>query len=210
VQRGVAFRGPWNNEKLENIIKGNRYYLEDKPQWLDEPGEFWVERVGERGRIYLRLPGDVDPNTVTVEAGRHVNFLDATQLNHVHISGLVFRFSNVHWDFNDPGWAHPDIKGAVVRLNGTGDDIRVHNCTFEHVNTRSFSAAMAQARRCAHQRHVGAIYRSWRVLCRIRPPTGLAKPGSLHKNLEMLRNNLYHVGWRIVSGEHVMRQLHLS
>lgn len=39
-QHAVAFRGPWTWEKLEKIIRGNRYYLEDKPQWLDEPGEF--------------------------------------------------------------------------------------------------------------------------------------------------------------------------
>src|SRR4028118_2088584 len=63
-QRAVAFRGPWTFGKLENIIKGNRYYLEDKPQWLDEPGEFWVEKVGTRGRIYVRLPNDADPNSV--------------------------------------------------------------------------------------------------------------------------------------------------
>jgi hypothetical protein len=203
-QKAVAFRGPWNFDKLENIIKGNRYYLEDRPQWLDEPGEFWVDNQNGRGRIYLRLPNDVDPNSVTLEAGRHVNFLDATQLNHVHISGLTFRFSNVHWDYNDPSWSHPDIQGAVLRLKGTGDNIRVQNCTFEHVNIPvRFSAAngasLGDVRindNVVRYTDHGAFY------VESGPPTGLAQPGSLHKNLEMLRNNLYHVGWRIVSGEH--------
>ncbi|HEX8835205.1 MAG TPA: hypothetical protein VF719_13440, partial [Abditibacteriaceae bacterium] len=204
VQKGVAFRGPWNFDKLENIIKGNRYYLEDKPQWLDEPGEFWVEKVGERGRIYLRLPGDVDPNTVTVEAGRHVNFLDATQLNHVDISGLTFRFSNVHWDFNDPQWSHPDIKGAVIRVLGSGDDIRIRNCRFEHVNIPLRFEALNGGNigdvsvndNLVHFTDHGAFYIDSGA------PTGPATVRASRKNVEMLRNNLHHIGWRIVSGEH--------
>jgi hypothetical protein len=171
---------------------------------LDEPGEFWVDNQNGRGRIYLRLPNDVDPNSVTIEAGRHVTFLDATQLDHVYISGLTFRFSNVHWDYNIPQWAHPDVKGAVLRLNGTGDDIRVQNCTFEHVNIpirfgAADGASLGDVRvndNVVRYTDHGAFY------IESGPPSGLAKPGSLHKNLEMLRNNLYHVGWRIVSGEH--------
>jgi hypothetical protein len=203
-QRGVAFRGPWTFDQLESIIKGNRYYLEDKPQWLDEPGEFWVERVGDRGRIYVRLPNDADPNSVTVEAGRHVNLLDTKQLNYVHISGLTWRFTNIHWDFNDPQWSHPDIQGAVLRLNGAGNDIQVRNNRFEHVNIPiRFNArdggVLGDVRvndNVVRYTDHGAFY--------IEPgaPTGVANPKATHRNVEMLRNNLFHIGWRIVSGEH--------
>jgi hypothetical protein len=204
VQKGVAFRGPWTFDKLENIIKGNRYYLEDKPQWLDEPGEFWVENVGGRGRIYLRLPGDADPNKTAVEVGRHINLLDAKQLNHVHISGLTFRFTNTHWDYNDPQWAHPDIQAAVLRVNGAGNDVEVRNNRFEHVNIPlRFNArdggVMGDIRvndNVVKWTDHGAFYID------SGNPTGVAKPGSTHKNVEMLRNNLHHIGWRIVSGEH--------
>jgi hypothetical protein len=203
AQRAVAFRGPWNFDKLENIIKGNRYYLEDKPQWLDEPGEYWVEKVGERGRVYLRLPGDVDPNTVTVEAGRHINLLDATQLNHVHISGLTFRFTNTHWDFNDPSWSHPDIQGAVLRITGTGDDVQVRNNRFEHVNIPvRFNARGGVLGDIRVNDNVVRFTDHGAFYVDSSAPTGTAKPGSTHKNVEMLRNNLFHIGWRIVSGEH--------
>ena len=51
-------------------MRNMRYYLEDKPQYLDDPdGEFWFEKKGEGGRLYLRLPGDADPNVARVEAG---------------------------------------------------------------------------------------------------------------------------------------------
>jgi hypothetical protein len=204
TQKAVAFRGPWTFDNLESIIRNNRYYLEDKPQWLDEPGEFWVEKVGNRGRIYVRLPNDADPNSVTVEAGRHINTLDATQLNHVHISGLTFRFTNIHWDFNDPQWSHPDIQSAVLRLRGRANDVQVRNNRFEHVNIPiRFGAGEGidhgdvrvndnVVRFTDH----GAFY------IESSQPTGPAKPGSQHENVEMLRNNLYHIGWRIVSGEH--------
>ena len=45
-------------------------YLEDKPQYLDSPGEFWFDKKGEGGRLYLRLPGDQDPNTAHVEVAQ--------------------------------------------------------------------------------------------------------------------------------------------
>jgi hypothetical protein len=206
-QRGVAFRGPWTYDKLENIIRGNRYYLENKPQWLDEPGEFWVERVGDRGRVFVRLPDDADPNSVTVEAGRHVNMLDAAQLNHVHISGLTFRFSNVHWDFDLPGWAHPDIKGAVLRINGSGDDIRVNNCRFEHVNIPiRFNAAnggsigtVSVTDNVIRFTDHGAVYIQAGAPSNAATTVAATAP---QKHVELLRNNMYHIGWRIVSGEH--------
>jgi hypothetical protein len=198
------FRGPWTFDKLENIIKGNRYYLEDKPQWLDEPGEFWVEKVGDRGRIYLRLPGDVDPNTVTVEAGRHVNLLDATQLNHVHISGLTFVSPTPTGISMTLSGRIPDIQGAVLRINGAGNDVQVRNNRFEHVNipVRFYARDGGVLGDIRVNDNVVRFTDQGAFYVESGAPSGPAKPGSQRKNLEMLRNNLFHIGWRIVSGEH--------
>ena len=56
-QNGLGFAG-WTGGGTGGVIMRNmRYYLEDKPQYLDDPeGEFWFEKKGEGGRLYLRLP----------------------------------------------------------------------------------------------------------------------------------------------------------
>ena len=66
----VQFAGWTGGGNAGVIFRGMRYYLEDKPQYLDDPnGEFWFDRKGQGGTLYVRLPGDVDPNGVHLEAG---------------------------------------------------------------------------------------------------------------------------------------------
>jgi len=131
-QKGVGFQGPWYGES-GTIIHNNRYYLEDKPQYLDEPGEFWFDRKGRGGKLYLRLPGDADPAAVRIEAARHCNLIDSAGLSHVWIAGLTFRFLNPYWDLTAREFVHEDVDGACVRALGTSLDVRVSNCRFEHV-----------------------------------------------------------------------------
>ncbi|MFW5829827.1 MAG: hypothetical protein ACOCXA_06155, partial [Planctomycetota bacterium] len=116
------------------IIKGHRYFLEDKPHYLDQAGEYYFAKRGEGGTLHLRLPGDIDPNTVRIEAPRHINLIDADSVSHLHVSGLGFRFCNYRWQHADFFFMHEDVLGAAVRVLGGGEDIRVANCTFEHVN----------------------------------------------------------------------------
>ncbi|KPK66106.1 MAG: hypothetical protein AMK73_01050 [Planctomycetes bacterium SM23_32] len=154
-RKAMAFEGRWFGDSGQ-INAGNRYFLEDKPHYLDEAGEFWFEKTGEGGRLHIRLPGDRDPNAVTVEAARHYNLiqdlasarspdrldiinqdardqLDLTGLSHVVISGLTFRFTNAWWDLPFPPWMHKEVNNACVRLLGSSDDVRVSNCRFEYV-----------------------------------------------------------------------------
>jgi len=136
AQKGVGFGGRWGGAGSYKIIRFNRYYLEDKPQYLDDPdGEFWFDRKGEGGRLYLRPPGDVDPNSANIEAARHSTLIDAAKMNHVHITGLSFRFTNIFWKIDGvPYHDGTALDTACIRLLGTGTDIRVSNCLFEHVN----------------------------------------------------------------------------
>ncbi|MGO9203738.1 MAG: LamG-like jellyroll fold domain-containing protein [Limisphaerales bacterium] len=134
----LTFPGQWGGAPAYKIIRGCRFYLEDKPHYLDSPGEFWFDKKGDGGRLYLRLPGDQDPNSARVEVARRIHIIESTGMSHVHIRGLTFRFANVYWNLTaSPYWvSHEsiDVEPGCVRLLGSGTDIEVANCLFEHVH----------------------------------------------------------------------------
>jgi hypothetical protein len=134
----LVFACQWGGAPSYKIIRGCRYYLEDKPQYLDSPGEFWFNRKESGGRLYLRLPGDQDPNTVRVEVARRIHMIESSGMSHVHVRGLTFRFTNTYWNLTAaPYWvSHEsiDVEPGCVRLLGSGTDIAVSHCTFEHVH----------------------------------------------------------------------------
>jgi hypothetical protein len=141
-RHGLGFGG-WTGGGTGGVIMRNmRYYLEDKPQYLDDPeGEFWFDKKGQGGRLYLRLPGDADPNTAQIEAGRQMNLVDGDKVEHVHITGMTFRFTTPRWDITSATWdfstkpwgLRSEMFPGCVRVWGSGRDIRVANCVFEHV-----------------------------------------------------------------------------
>ena len=134
----LVFAGQWGGEPSYKIIRGCQYYLEDKPQYLDSPGEFWFAKQGTGGRLYLRLPGDQDPNRVRVEVARRIHLIDSRGISHVRIRGLTFRFANVYWNLvAAPYWVSQeslDVQPGCVRLLGSGTDIEVSHCAFEHAH----------------------------------------------------------------------------
>jgi len=67
------------------IIPWLPVYLEDKPQYLDSPGEFWFDKKGKGGRLYLRLPGDRDPNTAAYRGGQAHSHDRQRGMSHVHV-----------------------------------------------------------------------------------------------------------------------------
>ncbi len=134
----LVFPGQWGGAPYYKIIRGCCYYLEDKPQYLDSPGEFWFDKKGNGGRLYLRLPGDQDPNTTRIEVAKRIHMIDSPGMSHVRISGLTFRFANVYWNLTAaPYWvSHEsiDVQPGCVRLLGSGTNIVVSHCVFEHVH----------------------------------------------------------------------------
>jgi hypothetical protein len=141
-QNGLGFSG-WTGGGTGGVIMRNmRYYLEDKPQYLDDPeGEFWFEKEGKSGRLYLRLPGDADPNVARVEAGKRPNLVNGENVEYLDISGLTFRFTPSMWDLTSAPWdfrtrpwgVRGELHPGCVRVWGSGRGIRVANCLFEHV-----------------------------------------------------------------------------
>ncbi|MCU0916531.1 MAG: laminin G domain-containing protein [Planctomycetes bacterium] len=134
----LVFPGQWGGAPSYKIIRGCRYYLEDKPHYLDAPGEFWFDKKGNGGRLYLRLPDDRDPDTVRIEVAKRIRLIDSRGLSHVHVRGLTFRFTNIYWNLTAaPYWvSHEsiDVEPGCVRLLGSGTDIQVTQCAFEHVH----------------------------------------------------------------------------
>jgi hypothetical protein len=156
AKKSLTFEGRWYGDSGQ-INAGNRYFLENKPQYLDAPGEFWFERNGDGGRIHVRLPDDRDPNTITVEAAKRFSLIedlasanspdrldvigpegrasvDTTGAGHIVISGLTFRFSNAWWDYDFAPWMHKEVDNAGVRFLGSSEDVRITNCRFEYVS----------------------------------------------------------------------------
>jgi hypothetical protein len=202
-QRGLGFQGVWYGDS-GTIIHNNRYYLEDKPHYLDSPGEFWFDRQGDGGRLYIRLPGDRDPNSTRVEVAKRIHVIESTEMSSVHITGLTFRFTNVFWELTATPWwvshVSKDVEPACIRLLGPGGDIRVSNCRFEHVHGGIRLKAeggrnaidgilisdnvFGHTDRCAIEVSEGANYNT------LDPPIGRVF------NVRILRNKLEHIGMR--------------
>ena len=142
-KRALGFEGYLGGATSRIISRGHRYYLEDKPQYLDDPnGEFWFEKKGQGGRLHILLPEGQNPNTAVIEAGKEATLIELTGQSHVVVSGLTFRFANVSWDLTEIPWLYSQkfrlkkhIYPAGIRVWGPADDITVAHCRFEHINS---------------------------------------------------------------------------
>ncbi|MFW5846362.1 MAG: hypothetical protein ACOCXJ_09065, partial [Planctomycetota bacterium] len=214
TERGaLAFHGIWWRD-TGKIITGNRYYLEDKPHYLDASGEHWFDKQGAGGRLYIRLPDDRDPGSVRIEAARRYSLiedvaseaapprldeigeegragLDTSGVRHVTISGLAFRFTNQWWDLPYPTWMHKQVDPAAIRLRGTSDGIRISNCDFAHVTQA------IQIEPINDRTHNGALHISDN---HIRETDDAAiqvgKGNGSLQHADVLRNRLHRIGLR--------------
>jgi hypothetical protein len=197
-KKTFAFQGPWNSDSGEGIFTNHRYWLEDKPHYLDEAGEFWFEKKGEGGTLYVRLPGDTAPATVTVEAARHSTLIDSKGMSHVDISGLSFRFGNIFWDLASRPFGG-DVETAGVRLVGSGTDIAVRNCRFEYMAKGIRLKAPGKDARIDNVRILdNEISFTDHGAIEVLDGTGWAqkdKPASLG-TVQILRNSLHEIGFR--------------
>lgn len=142
-QRALGFEGYLGSAKSRIISRNHRYYLEDKPHYLDDPeGEYWFEKKGTGGRLHIILPRQQNPNTVVIEAGKSSTLVDLTGQDYIVVSGLTFRFTNVAWDLTEIPWQYSrqfrlkeHIHPACIRVWGPARDITVANCRFEHINS---------------------------------------------------------------------------
>lgn len=118
---------PWLETQKRSPSKYCRYFLENKPQYLDTPGEFYFSKEDRGNRLYLRLPDDSNPNKVQIELARHETMIEIGENNHINISGLSFRFENIK------DWLGENEYVSAVQLKGNSTNITVSHCKFEHV-----------------------------------------------------------------------------
>ncbi|MCF7972426.1 MAG: hypothetical protein K9N55_01280 [Phycisphaerae bacterium] len=143
ITHALGFEGYLGGATSRIISRNHRYYLEDKPQYLDDPdGEYWFEKKGTGGRLYIILPNGQNPKSAVIEAGKEATLLDLTGQSHVEVTGLTFRFANVAWDLTEIPWLYAQkfrlkqhIYPASVRVWGAAHDITVAHCRFEHINS---------------------------------------------------------------------------
>jgi hypothetical protein len=142
-KRALGFEGYLGSAKSRVISRNHRYYLEDKPHYLDDPeGEYWFEKKEKGGRLHIILPNGQNPNAAVIEAGKETTLIDLTGQEHLVVSSLTFWFMNVSWDLTEIPWQYSrkfrlkkHIYPACIRAWGPANDITVANCRFEHVNT---------------------------------------------------------------------------
>lgn len=129
AEHGLVLGGQWGDGAGSEIIRGNRYYLENKAAFLDDPrGEHWFERKGEGGTLFVILPQGQTPETVAIEAARHNVLIRAGDVAHLRISDLDFRFTNMHWNLDALGGE--ELISSAIRQSGTASDLVVEHCRF--------------------------------------------------------------------------------
>jgi len=191
-RKAIAYQGPWHRDS-GTIRTDHAYYLEDKPHYLDQAGEFWFDRKGKGGRLYVRLPEDRDPNSAIIEAADVVNFIDGTATKHLHVSGLVFRFGNVHYDLTARFFQHDDVNSAVVRVRqGDVRDIQVRNCVFEYV-----SNAVQLGRRGMEGNFTDILIADNLIRFTDHHAVAMNCPGKAHR-IRVMRNRMHENGRRAI------------
>ena len=127
----IAFQGFWYGD-TQTIMTGNRYFLEDRPRFLDSPGEFWFDNDSKT--LHLRLPNDADPRQTAVESGVRQFVMDFSSVSNVRVTALSFARLNPHWDLEKRPFENDAIYGSAIRLTGPGQSFTVDHCTFTDVN----------------------------------------------------------------------------
>ncbi len=120
-----------SGERL-NGSKGNRYYVENVPGFLDSPGEYYHATGGPHaGRLYVRLEGDRNPNRAVLEASAIKVPIEILDQSNIEISGLRFSFNDV--GDSGEGWPPGTHDPCCVRIGGDCRNIRLSHCRFLHV-----------------------------------------------------------------------------
>ena len=130
---------------------GIKYMIENLPQFMDAPNEFYLDH--DNGMLYLRLPEGEDPNKLTIELSNHNGCIQIENQSHIEIAGLSFSFYQsdtigAQLNVSNLDIHHCNFRNALdvaIRLNSDASDdakpvmdqIRVADCRFEDINTNA-------------------------------------------------------------------------
>lgn len=197
----VYFKGFWSGNP-DGHFGTMRYYLENSPALLDEPGEWWFDE--SNNRLYIRLPSDANPNGKRIEAARHGRLIELQAgTKHIEISGLAFRFTNQGNPSRRPFTTDRDV--ACIYMIGSGEDINIHHCRFEHINRGIKLKAIGENDLLDHVQvtdnffsetdHGAILIEDGNRWALRNPPKGTLG------HVDILRNKLYKIGQRPLRGE---------
>lgn len=181
------------------------FYLENRPWFLDEAGEWYFSEKGDDARtLYIRLPGDMDPNTVTVEPARHTVLLDIQGQQHIDVGGLTFTGGNAidlrkaprAGDYDRPA---NSMMMTAIRLMDSSNSIRLHHLNIHdtagcgivnYVTKEDTTIENIEIADSTFQRIDNAAVDFKPSASPIRHPRGRIT------NIRVLRNNLADIGFR--------------
>ena len=110
----------------------SRYFIENLPFLLDAGGEFFY--CPKRKKLFVRLPGDQNPNTAHLEAGRHEVILSILngadiEIENLHFAGInelpIKTASTRFW--------RGALHNSAIQLSGNTERIRVSSCRFTNL-----------------------------------------------------------------------------
>lgn len=110
----------------------DRYYLENKPQFLDVPGEyFYTEKGKNAGRLFLGLPDERNPNDSIIEVAKENFIIYMQNKSNIVISGLDFKFSNTV-EIGTRKSRNAMLHASAINIRGNSSNIKIHNCQISH------------------------------------------------------------------------------
>lgn len=177
----------------KSIQKGSRYMIENLPQLLDAPGEFYYDAGWNKntGRLFIKLD---NPNNAHIELAVNYTSIGINDQSNIKISGLTFAGNG----FN--GNSNPN----TINIKGNCKNIFITNCKFDHITNNAVSFE------CDDDEDVmDSIWVSdndffevkssaIRIIGRSKNNTASYIPGGELKHLDLLRNRVVNVGYRHV------------
>lgn len=81
-----------NNDDEPGLGWGSKYYIENHPALLDQPGEWWFNK--ETGELYLWSPSGQDPAQLNLEISRLDTGFDLSNTSYVYLQDLTIELYN--------------------------------------------------------------------------------------------------------------------
>jgi len=171
---------------------GSKYYLENHPALLDQPGEWWYDK--NSGMLYFWSPNGENPENLKLEISRWDHGFETSNISNIVIDGLQIEL------FNNNGYqiinktvtsaSHNNKilnskiwftnKGVVLIQYVSGDDdqkaiigFQIENCSLSYMDTSAVDS-----------------YLSWPG---IPSPENFTYSGI--RNIQIRNNNIHHIGF---------------
>ena len=105
----------------------SRYFIENTPFLLDTVNEYYYNK--NAGRLFVRLGGEKDPNSATLEVAINEELLGISGKHDIVVSGLTFGYTTA----TAVRYGYADTRSAI-RMTGSCRNIDIKNNRFVYVN----------------------------------------------------------------------------